>query len=748
MAAAPPPDPGVVITNAVNLTWTSLDGPSPEERDGTDGPGGALDDYAQSTDDDVTVENIDLRIVKDDRGVTSSAGDNIVYDLSYYNDGNINAIGVVITETVPVNTTFDLAGSSGAWSCADNSPAGTTCTQSSGIVIPGGPTTVQFAVTIDNPLPAGVTTITNNVSIADDGSNGPEPTPTNNNASIITPSIGANPDLTIDKDDGLEIVAPGAHMVYRLVYENVGSQHATGVVITETVSTGVTFDLGNSTAGWVVQGTGNPAVDGEAAGTVLEFDVGNVNVGDSAVTVNFAVVVDNPLALGITAISNTALIADDGTNGPDLTPSDNSNDDTDQVADTITKTITASNLADSIPPEVAIGEILTYEIVLTIPEGTMTNVEVVDDLDLGMAFLGCLSITPQSGNLITGLAGGFSAACDNAVIPPGDPTTGNPAIYPLPLASVDPAEQGRRILFDLDTITNTSSPLQTLTITVQVVVLDNAANQSDVDLNNDVIWRWDNDSELAASASNVTIIEPDLTLTKDIDRTMVNIGQTLTVTLTIDHSPASQSPAYDLALTDIIPTGLTYAGNFVNDLNQPGVLDDTGAPTIIITWATFNDIGTPAVVSFDVTVDYTPVRPQQITNVASLSWTSLPGDFSTAQSDHNSLSTERFYDPNSNINVYGISDDAFVEIPKLPGTGFAPDKVAPLPIQSEDQLYSDLDDLQIEIPKLGVSIPIVSADLVVEPGWMVGRNSLSLLVWQYRYYRTRLSIKWASWSIC
>ena len=360
------PTPGDILTNAVNLTWTSLDGPSGEERDGSDGPGGALDDYANTTDDDVTVENIDMKIEKDDRGVLFSAGDTLIYDLSYYNDGSINATGVVITETVPVDTTFDMANSSGVWSCADNSPAGTTCTQSLGVVAPGGPTVVQFAVTIDNPLPAGVTAITNDVSIADDGTNGPEPTLTNNSDSIITPSIDAAPDLTITKSDGLEIVAPGAHMVYGLVYENVGSQDATGVVITETVSTGVTFDLGNSTAGWVVQATSNPAVDGEPAGTVLEYVIGNVNAGDAPVTVNFAVVVDNPLAPGITAITNTASIADDGTNGPDVTPGDNSDDDTDQVADTITKTITASNLLDTIAPEIAIGEVLTYDIVLTI----------------------------------------------------------------------------------------------------------------------------------------------------------------------------------------------------------------------------------------------------------------------------------------------------------------------------------------------------------------------------------------------
>ncbi|HDD62422.1 MAG TPA: isopeptide-forming domain-containing fimbrial protein, partial [Chloroflexi bacterium] len=642
------PSPGQLLQNAVNLTWTSLDGPSSEERDGTDGPGGVLNDYASSTQDDIYVENIDLRIEKDDRGAIFNAGDTLVYDLSYFNDGSIDATGVVITETVPVDTTFDLGGSSGVWSCADNSPAGTTCTQSLGTVAPslGVPTVVQFAVTIDNPLPAAVTTITNNVSIADDGSNGPEPTPGNNSDSIITPSIGANPDLTITKDDGIEIGAPGTRMVYNLVYENVGTQDATGVVITETVSTGVTFDLGNSTPGWVVQGTGVPGVDGEIAGTVLEFDVGNVNVGDAPVTVNFAVIVDNPLAPGITEITNTASIADDGNNGPDLTPGNNTDDDVDGIA-FHEKDLVAQLHGVTTLPDVAIGEILTYEVILTVPPGSMTHTHLVDTIDLGLAFVSCESIS--AGSLTTSIAAGFASIC------------ANPVVNDLP--GISPDNDGRQVDFDFDAITNPNAPggaTIDLVIRYQVVVLDSLGNQSGSTplLVNDAEWVWDS-GVLTDQADGVNILEPDMTISKDAFPTRLYPGQLTTFTLTVEHTPGSQTSAFDVEIEDIIPSDLIFQSAVNVSGQAPTAIIIAGDPTILIQWDEFLNDGTNSVIDIVVQLDPTFRRTKQnqfITNDASLSWTSLPGDFSTAQSIHNSLSTERFYDPLSNINIYGVGD--------------------------------------------------------------------------------------------
>jgi uncharacterized repeat protein (TIGR01451 family) len=130
----------------------------------------------------------DLSLTKSDGGVSTSPGETVAYVLTYANSGSIGATGVVITETVPANATFNAGASTAGWLCAPNNNAGSTCTLAIGTVAAAsGPLTATFAVTIDNPLPGGATEITNTATIADDGSRGADPTPADNSGSDTTP---------------------------------------------------------------------------------------------------------------------------------------------------------------------------------------------------------------------------------------------------------------------------------------------------------------------------------------------------------------------------------------------------------------------------------------------------------------------------------------------------------------------------------------------------------------------------------
>jgi LPXTG-site transpeptidase (sortase) family protein len=99
----------------------------------------------------------------------------------------------------------------------------------------------------------------------------------------------------------------------------------------------------------------------------------------------------------------------------------------------------------------------------------------------------------------------------------------------------------------------------------------------------------------------------------------------------------------------------------------------------------------------------------RIRNDAYLSWSTLPGPVNSPQSSYNILSTERVYDPPINANVV-------VGIPPLPGTGYAPGRVTELPPALSSQPYDDLGDLVLEIPSLGVRVPIVGVPAGVA-GW-------------------------------
>ncbi|MFN8483234.1 MAG: isopeptide-forming domain-containing fimbrial protein [Anaerolineae bacterium] len=303
--------------NNVAMTWTSQPGANPNERTGADGPSGALNDYAANTNAPITVTGPDLRITKSDGGVTNKKpGDVVVYTLTYQNTGNGAAANVVITDVVPANSTFNAGTSTNGWSCPNGSPAGTSCVFSIASVPPGGSSSVIFAVNIVNPLPAGVTQLSNTATIADDGTRGPDPTPDNNTSSDTTP-ITASPRLTLSKTDNNVTAKPGDVVKYTLSYANIGDQNATGVIITETVPQHTTFDATNSASGWAC----NPNT---AAGSTCTYSVGPLAGGgpngpNSSGSVIFAVKVDYPLPDGVTKITNVATVADDKGNSADAT---------------------------------------------------------------------------------------------------------------------------------------------------------------------------------------------------------------------------------------------------------------------------------------------------------------------------------------------------------------------------------------------------------------------------------------------
>jgi uncharacterized repeat protein (TIGR01451 family) len=127
----------------------------------------------------------DLSLTKQDGGTDVKLGDTIAYLLTYYNTGG-DATGVVITETVPANTTFNSTASTSGWVCQPDGKAGSTCTFNLGSVTYNSGASVIFAVTVNSHLPMGVTEIHNTAEIGDDGTNGVDSNLDNNTDSVHT----------------------------------------------------------------------------------------------------------------------------------------------------------------------------------------------------------------------------------------------------------------------------------------------------------------------------------------------------------------------------------------------------------------------------------------------------------------------------------------------------------------------------------------------------------------------------------
>jgi len=309
---APALPPGV---NQIVNTVTIAD-------DGANGPD--LDPSDNTATDTTPLEGAvpDLFVTKDDGGVTVGPGGTIAYDVVFGNAGTRGATNVVVADAVPPHTVFDGPGSSSRWSCSDGDPAGTVCTVELDGLSAGDTESVPMTVRVTTQVPPGVDEIVNTVTIADDGTNGPDADPSNNTATETTP-VDAAPDLSIVKDDAGVTAAPGQVVAYGLGYANGGTQGATGVEITDTVPAHTVFAAGSSSAGW-------SCADGAPAGTVCTLGIGFLPVGGGG-SATFAVRVAASLPPGVTEIVNTAVIADDGENGPDLDPSDNTATDSTPV---------------------------------------------------------------------------------------------------------------------------------------------------------------------------------------------------------------------------------------------------------------------------------------------------------------------------------------------------------------------------------------------------------------------------------
>src|SRR3989441_739252 len=94
-----------------------------------------------------------LAVSKTDSPDPVAAGGNLTYTLSYSNTGNANATGVVLTDTVPANTTFVSATAGGTL-------ASGVVTWSVGNLAAGASGSVQMVVRVASPLANG-TSLTN-----------------------------------------------------------------------------------------------------------------------------------------------------------------------------------------------------------------------------------------------------------------------------------------------------------------------------------------------------------------------------------------------------------------------------------------------------------------------------------------------------------------------------------------------------------------------------------------------------------
>lgn len=398
-------------------------------------------------------------------------------------------------------------------------------------------------------------------------------------------------------------------------------------------------------------------------------------------------------------IVNTARVSAYGTSegGPDVTDTANVPGATDPT-DTATaivelpanaKTLIGTSLTqpgNAALNQAVIGEIVTYEVVLTIPEGQTPGANVLDQLDEGLLFVDITNVTLSSNNLSTsnGLASANNGAANVATL------TANTALS---------GSNNRNLTFTLGTITNSNTDnatAETITIRYRVVVLNtNVAprdNQTGALRSNSARFRWTNNNTTLAttSANNVTVIEPTLTNVKDVavqnagigaysafgQSVRADAGDNIRYPITVTNgTAATDTTAFDVTLSDPLPTAnfvggasafslvsvtTTGAGNVRrNGANRTLDLTDfaiDGAGNLTLNAGFAYDIEPGVQVVLVVqAVNFIGATGQQVNNVADVRWTSLSGV----------VAGERTGGEGNGLNNYADADNAVIESPPV-----------------------------------------------------------------------------------
>lgn len=513
----------------------------------------------------------DYAIDKNDSLSVASPGDTITYSIAVSNIGSRNGTNIVVTDTFPSDILTNLSADNGG---IIDFVAGTIVWN-----IPeldaGEIRALTVTAEVVSPAPAGIDEFTNSATITDDGTNGDDPNPLDNQ-STDTNLLDASPGYSIRKDDGLTTATAGNTINYTISFEHLGLQNGTGVTIVDTYPADILHHVTASDSGIV-------DVD---AGTIT-WNLGSTSVGDQY---DFTVtaVVRTDIAAGIDSFTNSVTVADDGTNGPDPNPANNSDSDTDVLDAAPDYEITKSDGADTLSP----GDATAYTITVT-NVGTQagTNIVVTDTYPTALLH----SMSTDNGGIVDSANGTITWNVSQLAV-------------------------GESLVLTVSGEVVGVAPARAEQISNAVSVTDDGANGDDPDLDNST----DTDTnELAAS--------PDLNILKTVDNEEPTVGDTLTYTLTVTNTGTQH--ASGVVIREMLLTGTS----FDSATSSQGWLD-LGSGNYVYSVGDVA-VGQTVVVEFAVTVEQ-EAAGTELVNTATVEDDGLSGVDANQPSNASTTSTD------------------------------------------------------------------------------------------------------------
>ncbi|MEM1403615.1 MAG: hypothetical protein AAGG55_09820 [Pseudomonadota bacterium] len=473
---------------------------------------------------------------------------------------------------------------------------------------------------------------------------------TDNPAATVTPAPPGDPS-TVLADSDVSDVDAFDEITFLVTVENVGTTQAYNVTIDDPAAAG--YACATPSAGDIEDGTG----------AILSF-TGDLTTG---------IVLDDPLdendgTEGAPFGADTALMTLRCTLGAAVEPLQSYTNEAGviwtsvpdpsspftRVTDTAQATVAApriSKVVTNISPgystgtrEAHIGEIVTYQITVEVPEGTSTDVRLEDRLPNGFAMVDVISLTPSSPDLSTS-EGSFAAVLANA----GFNNLGGGLTAPDRRFVIGPGNNDD----GFGTITNANSDnstVETITIVYRVRVLNASVNTNGRNRRNRARWFWQpsgaSTSRVQVRAARVRIVESLLRLSKTFTPDDGDDSSPPLVILNLDHANGSNADAFDVALSDLLPNDMFVDGAI--DTSSCSTLPDTITVTNVTTsdridasWSDFPE-GSSCSIRFQTRFALPPPAGAEFQNCAEAFWESLrDGDQPLPMPPTNTLGVER-----------------------------------------------------------------------------------------------------------
>ena len=485
-------------------------------------------------------------------------------------------------------------------------------------------------------------------------------------------------------DDNLTGADAYDYVSYAIVVENKGHYNAFDIEINDVLPDGhtaadvsnLTITDGNGVAiGWSgsLFAGGIELNDSTGYGAAGLEHVDNADGGHNVVIITYDLLLSSVIAPS-EILTNTASLTHytsaEGYSESFIDPSAPLTDDaTVTTKDPLfVKEIIDTNQSHTAGNDVVVGEIVTYRVTMTLPEGTMyadpgsgdgLGVALTDTLDSGLALVsGSMTITASAG--LTSSNGPFDATMIANHL------------------TVDAQGAGFNLDFGEVTNTNNVNPtLETIIVDYDVAVLNVSSNVTGQSLDNQATFYYDqadgSDHQITTDAPDVSVVEPELTVTKTVSDATPDAGDIIDFTITITNSEAVT--AFDVSLADTMPlNGLTLQNNLVirdslgNDISWTGAsgdnvaadfytsrgitLWDRGVDSLNLDGDVGFDSGDALTITFSAAVDSAVHVGEDLTNCVDIEWESLESD-GVVSSTYNADAVERTGDDRA-----GVASDA------------------------------------------------------------------------------------------